>query len=114
MYAKTEKYDGDGLKWIPIEYCSYWDFARTFKIRYREVELVFDAPFLEMADEYSDYFIVYLAKGLDENWRKNYKSWEVGHIVQVDAITFDESRKEYILAGNLDRLFINFTSAPSA
>jgi hypothetical protein len=108
MYPGTQRYDGDLARWIPIEYMSYWDFARTFRVPFKGHTLVFDAPFLDLADEYSEHFIVYMANGVRANWRNEYLAWPIAHVVPADRIVLDETRKHFILSSSLAEVCARF------
>jgi hypothetical protein len=111
VYPSTQEYDGDADRWTPIEYAHYWDFARTFHVRYESLSLVFDSPFLALADEYSDYFLVYISDGTSPNWQSEYLGWPVGHVVPVDAVVLDKSRKKYILTSSLESVCARYEEA---
>lgn len=110
MYPGTQPYDGDSARWTSIEYTSYWDFARTFRVPFKGRTLVFDAPFLELADEYSDYFLVYMTDGAAENWRRECLAWPIAHVVPADRIVLDETRKRFILSSSLDEVCARFVA----
>lgn len=111
MYPSTQPHDGDADRWTPIEYAEYWDFARTFRVQYLGHTLVFVAPFLRLADEYSDYFLVYMAEGASPNWLQEYRAWPIGHILPVSSVVLDETRKRYILTQSLETVCARFEVA---
>ena len=106
MRVQTASLAASSGAWTRIEYRDYWDFARCFHLTYRNLDLVFDAPFLEIADEYSDYFVVYKGSlGEGDVWFNRYRDWGISHIVPVDSITLDETKRQYISKECLDRMF---------
>ena len=110
MYVNALSYDAaNSENWTPIKYWQYWDFARTFLITHRSLNLVFDSPFLDLKDEYSDYFIVYKIDGDIENVIHNYLNSNIVDIVPVNEITLDhETRKEFILTKSIDDLLVSY------
>lgn len=106
--VQSKQFDGDRSRWAPIDYRDYWDFARLFSVEYKGLHFVFDAPFLELSDDYSDFFLVYFSRNPAGSWEKEYTDWGLSGIFPVSAITMDESRKRYVLIESLDRIFKNF------
>jgi hypothetical protein len=81
---------------LPIECIEFHDFARTFRIEYCGNHLVFDAPFLDGTDEYSDYYIVYMTRDYSGRWQEKYREWRVYSIIPASKITLDETRKKFM------------------
>jgi hypothetical protein len=105
MLPKVVLFDGDESKWTRvIDGSGYWDFIRFFFVRYRNLYLLFDAPFLELADEYSDFFLIYMTSGEVADLRKESKQWPLAHVVPVSEITFDETRRKHVLTESISAL----------
>lgn len=87
--------------WIPFEYRDFYDVPRILLIRTLGSAFLFDSPFDETADEYSDTYSVYRLSlaSADELGRR--RSWAdastLGTLVAtvpVAAVQFDPSRRE--------------------
>jgi len=111
MSVIFQKFDDKPGKWHEIEYAHYCDFARLFYVKYKNIHLVFDAPFLDIQDEYAFHFIVYMSHVLDSDWKNFYSKWKISNIVHYENIVFDETRKKYILTRSLDEMFKNYDLA---
>lgn len=100
-----EPFDGDRDKWTAIEYFEFWDFARLFVCDRGGRRFVFEAPFLPLDDEYSDYFIIReIPSGYTHDEIKcRASSIGIGQILPVSEITLDETRRKFILSQCLDR-----------
>jgi hypothetical protein len=108
MPVITKDYVEGDDKWLPIEYNDYWDIPRCFYVVYKGIHLVFDAPFLEIQDEYSWIYIVYMNKETVKDWKAEYSKWKVGSIEGYERITFDETRRRFIHEDCLDLIFKNY------
>jgi hypothetical protein len=107
-YVQHSKFDGDETRWLPITYRHYWDFARVFCLRFEGESFVFDSPFLELKDEYADYFIVYKCVKNPDDPFDAYRSLPVVDILPVENLVMDDSRKQYVLRDSLVKAWANW------
>ncbi len=88
--------------WLPIEYREFYDVPRMIVVEHAGQLFLFDAPFDDAADDYSDRYAVYR---LPESAREGIRaaSWvdlaaageRVGEI-PVSEIEFDETKRRQI------------------
>ena len=103
-WPSVATYDGDQEKWTAIEYSEYWDFARAFVCSRNGRRFFFEAPFLSLDDEYSDYFMIREIPNhiTIEELKERSSLPSVGQILPVSEVTMDETRKKFILTKCLD------------
>lgn len=107
-YVQHRTFDGDETRWIRITYRHYWDFARVFSLQFEGEKFVFDSPFLELKDEYADYFIVYKCDKNPDDPFDTYCSLPVVDIFPVVSLVMDDSRKQYVLRDSLVKAWENW------
>ena len=106
-FQRLKRDDFNG-PWLDITYFHYWDGVRTFHLRFKERDLIFDSLFLSFRDAYSDYFLVYLIDGYNAESYKNLNPKDIVDIVPLDKIMFDETLRSGVFLESIDRLFGNF------
>jgi len=95
-WPNTEPFDGSEERWIKIEFVEFWDFPRLFVFEHKNRTFVFEALFLPLDDEYSDYFVIKEIENRD-GWKEEYSKVEIASILPVTQFTFDETKRKYIL-----------------
>jgi hypothetical protein len=93
-----------------IEYREFYDVPRVFLVEYKQQLFLFESPFDEGHDEYSETYSVYVMRELTKEERQG--SWEqisekavrkVGE-VRVSDVKFDSTLRRAIDTSLLDHL----------
>jgi hypothetical protein len=96
--------------WVPFEYRDFYDVPRMILVRRVDRAFLFDSPFDERADEYSDAFYVYRLSlaSADElraqsSWRDATALGTLAATVPVADVEFDPSRRQSISESVFER-----------
>jgi len=102
-----------------VAYRDFWDFPRTFIVKWRKRLVMFDCPFDDAAEDYGDHFAVYvLPMTLAGHLSRPTSSWVgasgMGEYIGEAAIKdvdFDRTRRWSIDDGILTTLFPTLPAA---
>ena len=98
------------MNWATIRYRDFYDVPRIFITAHDGAQYLFDCPFDDELDDYSDCYRVYQLPALLEHELRG--SWErlsdravalVGS-VPVDQVEFDQSKRKLVNTSVLDKL----------
>lgn len=96
--------------WAPIQYREFWDVPRIFLVPYQEKWFLFDCEFDETAEDFPDYYRVYvIPKPCDEelagSWDNLHeKAMQYLGEVLIQKVHFDSSKRREIDTGVLDEM----------
>jgi hypothetical protein len=102
--------------WLPIQYRDFYDIPRLIVVERGGQLYLFDCPFDDESDEYSDHFTVYRlpssARGRldDPSWLDLAQLGEVVGRVTTDGTEFDPSRRRFLS----DAVFRRLAGSPPA
>lgn len=89
-------------RWLAIQYRDFYDIPRLVVVSYGGQLYLFDSPFDDDADEYSDHFTVYRlrpeagARIEDASWLELVRLGEPIGRVRTDEVEFDPSKRHLI------------------
>lgn len=90
--------------WLPIRYRDFYDVPRMLIVEYVGHLYLFDAPFDDEADEYSDRFTVYRlpdesrSKVELDSWAELPGDGEAIGQVPMEDVEFDETKRQLMSA----------------
>lgn len=103
-------------KWAPIQYMGFWDVPLVFIVRHNGETILFDCPFVQELDDYSESYRVYTLPDLrDDELPKDWTTLRLRALrylgqVPVNKVRFDESKRREIDTAVLEEL----VAAPKA
>ncbi len=88
-------------RWLPFEYRDFYDVPRLILVERAGKAILFDSPFDEDADEYSDVFRIYRLSLAAARDLRDKTSWQGGSAlgefigtIPVSEVEFDPSKRE--------------------
>ena len=104
-------------RWSAINYREFWDVPHIFVFQDRGQTWLFEVPFDSPAEDFLDYYIVYMmptlsSADLEGSWANLYERAisEIGRIPRSD-VRFDLTKRQFVDSSILDQIQSPIASA---